>query len=247
MPGGPQSLGLDVYAFTDADTDEAIAFSYDGLNRLVKAQSPSTVWQYYYDPNGNMCDKYSGSSAITLTACGQTGAGITNYTFNAANELTTSGYSFDNAGNQTAGAGVFSSASYNKLEQMSSVTPTGGSAITMTYQGLGQKLRVSNGTTGQVNDQLGLEKDATATATWFTRDASGTILGERRGTASYYFLFDGLGSVTAVLDSSGSTTPVNSYSYDPYGKTTATGTLYEPIQFDDGYNDAANTGEPDRV
>jgi hypothetical protein len=108
-----------------------------------------------------------------------------------------------------------SAASYNKLEQMSSVTPTGGSAITMAYQGLGQKLRVTNGSIAQVNDQLGLEKDATATATWFTRDASGTILGERRGTASYYFLFDGLGSVTAVLDSSGSTTPVNSYSYDP--------------------------------
>jgi RHS repeat-associated protein len=223
-------------------TTSTTTYTYDGLNRLTKAAA-STVKQYLYDADGNMCAKYSGASAITLSGCTQTGTGITNYTFNAANQLTNSGYSFNNDGDQTAASGVFSTASYNKLGQMSSVTPTGGSAISMSYQGLGQALRVNNGSIGQISDQLGLEKDGTTTATYFTRDADGTILGEHRGSSSYYFLFDGNGSVTAVLDSTGSTTPTDSFSYDPYGATTSSGSLYEPIQYAGGYNDNAGSGE----
>ncbi len=48
---------------------------------------------------------------------------------------------------------------------------------------------------------------------------NGTIAALRRGGASYY-LFDGLGSVVAMTDSTGAVK--NRYTYDPYGNLTTT-------------------------
>jgi RHS repeat-associated protein len=66
------------------------------------------------------------------------------------------------------------------------------------------------------------------------------MLGERR-SGSYYFLHDGLGSVTAVIDASG--TVVSTFKYDPYGGDAGTtGSLYEPIRFTGGYWDGSISG-----
>jgi hypothetical protein len=51
---------------------------------------------------------------------------------------------------------VFSSASYDTLEQMSSVTPTGGSGLPMAYHGLGQVMRTDSGRDTLTYDRLGL-------------------------------------------------------------------------------------------
>lgn len=137
---------------------------------------------------------------------------------------------------------MLSSASYNQLEQMSSVTPAGGSALAMSYQGLGQALRVSHGSVSQVEDQLGLELESGSSAASFTRDADGTILGEETGGSRYYFLFDANGSVVTVVDSLG--VVADTFRYSPYGTTTSsTGSVYEPIRFDGGYHDTAAGGE----
>jgi RHS repeat-associated protein len=225
-------------------TASTTLYGYDTLNRLTEAQTVGKFWQYAYDVNGNMCAKYSGSSAISMSGCSTSGTGVTQYTVNNANELTNSGFGYDDAGNETADPGVFSSASYNTLEQMSSVTPTGGSALPMAYHGLGQVMRTDSGRDTLTYDQLGLE-DAYAVEQdkAFFRDADGTILGETFDGNPYYFLFDGNGSVVAATDSSG--TVDASFTYDPYGSlTNSTGsTGYEPIRFDGGYDDSANSGE----
>ncbi len=48
-------------------------------------------------------------------------------------------------------------------------------------------------------------------------------------TGSYYYLADGLGSTMAIVDSAG--TVQKSYTYDVYGKPTATGTLANEFDF----------------
>lgn len=43
---------------------------------------------------------------------------------------------------------------------------------------------------------------------------------EKTGGTTYYYLFDALGSVVAVITNTGSSTPVVTYKYSPYGKPT---------------------------
>jgi RHS repeat-associated protein len=208
-------------------------YCYDGLGRLLSADNSSAScpnssasYRYGYDVNGNLSSK---------TVSGTT----TTYTVNDANQLTNTGFSYDGNGSETAST-LLTALSYNKVDQTTSITPSGGSAYSLAYQGIGQAQRITDGTATQTNDLLGLNNETGSPATYFTRDANGTILGERRGTASYYFLFDGLGSVVSVTDASGNVS--DTFSYDPYGNITATtGTLYEPIRYAGGYDDTATT------
>ncbi|MHB8468190.1 MAG: RHS repeat-associated core domain-containing protein [Gaiellaceae bacterium] len=215
-----------LYAGSPASTSY---YCYDGLSRLVSADTASATcpnasaaYQYTYDSAGNMTSK---------TINGTT----TNYTVNAANQLTNTGHSFDSNGSQTADPGTFTNTTYNTLDQATSITPTGGSAFSLAYAGLNQANRVTNGAISQINDQLGLNQDTGSPNTFFTRDPGGAMLGERH-SGSYYYLHDGLGSTVAVTDSSG--TIVATYKYDPYGNNTATtGSLYQPIRYAGGYWD----------
>jgi RHS repeat-associated protein len=205
----------------------AVNYSYDTLDRLTGASGGGHNYSYAYGPNGNMTSQ---------TIDGTT----TTYSYTGANELNGTGYSYDANGSMTSDASVFSSATYNRLAQLSSITPTGGNPIAMAYNGIGESRRVTNGTNGQVNDLLGLNRDTGSPDTYYTRDNGGTILGERRSGNSYYLLIDGLGSTAAVTDSSGNV--ATSYKYDPYGNTTCTaGTqscnFYEPIRYAGGYWD----------
>lgn len=47
------------------------------------------------------------------------------------------------------------------------------------------------------------------------KTSAGGLVGLRQGDNRYYYIFDGLGSVVGLTDSSG--TLINTYSYDPYG------------------------------
>ena len=47
---------------------------------------------------------------------------------------------------------MVSAASYNPLDQLTSITPSSGSAIGMSYHGIGQAQRVSAGPRAFVND-----------------------------------------------------------------------------------------------
>ena len=106
----------------------------------------------------------------------------------------------------------------------------------MTYTGLTNTDRVTAASTSFQNGELGLANQKTGTATTsFTRDPSGTLISDRIGGSSYYYVYDGLGSVVALVNASG--TAVNTYSYDPYGNTRAsTGTTLNPFQYTAGYN-----------
>ncbi len=214
-------------------------YCYDAQLRLKSADTSSSTcpnssaaYRYTYDDNGNLTAK---------TISGTT----TNYTYNSANELSGTGFAYDGNGNQTNNGSIFSSASYNKADQMTSITPTGGSARASTYQGIGQANRLTAGGIGYLTDRLGLAAETGGPAnTIYIREPDGTILGQEQGSNRYHFLFDGLGSVAVATNSSASAVRV--IKYDPYGnRTSSTGTLsYEPIQFAGGYYDAENGSGP---
>lgn len=109
----------------------------------------------------------------------------------------------------------------------------------MTYAGSGQAARVSAGGTSYVYDLRGMASETTwGTTTRYVRDPSGTLLGERIGSTTYYYVFDGLGSVIGLTGASGSL--VATYAYDPYGNLVAsTGTTPNRYRFAGGYQDAA--------
>lgn len=76
--------------------------------------------------------------------------------------------------------------------------------------------------------------------TYYTRDDRGNLVSERLPSGTYYYLFDGLGSVVALTDVNGAV--ANRYAYDPYGNAIASGTsgsVVNPWRFAGGYLDTA--------
>jgi YD repeat-containing protein len=140
--------------------------------------------------------------------------------YNGANELTsrtqsggggTTTYSYDGNGNLT-GSTPGSSLTYNTKNQ----TITNGSD-TYTYSGPDQGDRVQVNSATFIFSGLGLSSrtDSNGT-TYFTRCSCGLLNSERATDGKvYYYLFDGLGSIVAMTDSTGA--KVNYYDYDPYG------------------------------
>lgn len=203
------------------------AYSYDVLNRLTGAQTtgPSPAsYAYAYDGANNRTSQTAGGTTTT-------------YNYNAANELTSAGsttYSYDANGNQT-GNSAGQALAYNAANQTTSITPVGGSAVTMGYTGASQVQRVSAGGASFQYGLLALNRqdDAVGT-TYYTRGPQGELLGQRAPGGRYYYLYDGLGSTAALTDSAGAV--VNRYSYDPWGKTlSSTGTVANPYRFGGSY------------
>jgi YD repeat-containing protein len=78
--------------------------------------------------------------------------------------------------------------------------------------------------------------DPSGTA-YYVRDNSGQLVDEHLSSGVYYYLFDGLGSVVGLTDSSGKL--VQTYQYDPYSNlTSSTGTVINPWRFAGRYYDS---------
>ena len=125
---------------------------------------------------------------------------------------------------------------YNAKDQTSSLTPPGGAALVQSYTSATQIQRVTEASTSFKYSTLGLmnQTDGTGT-TSFTRDNTGLLVGERLpGGSRFYYLYDGLGSVAGLTDSTGAV--VNTYSYEPYGKVaSSTGTTANLWRFGGSY------------
>jgi len=211
-------------------TGVVTTYNYDNANRLTGAVNSTQNNQYTYDGAGNR---------LTATLNGT--STFTSPVYNAANELTgvngtTLGY--DANGNETGRSAGLTGFTYNPANQTTSITPQGVSAVPLTYAGQTQDSRNTKGGTSYANSLLGVLSETTGgTTTYYVRDNGGRLVGERIGTNSYYYLFDGLGSVVALTDSTGAA--VDTYSYDPYGNvTSSTGSVANPWQYTGGYRDS---------
>ncbi len=230
---------------TDNTNASAVNYSYDSLNRLTNAtQGTAASWLYCYDGAGNRTGDSTNNGATCPTTAGP---GANTYSYDPTNALTakngvSTGFAYDNNGNQTAGADTqtITGATYNGFNQLTGLTAN-GVASTYTYAGTTNAERLTTTTAGTTtttgNGLFGLVNQTTGGATTgYTRDPSGTLIDERTPTGTYYYLYDGTGSVIGLTDSTG--TQVATYNYDPYGNTlNTTGTAANPFRYQAGYQD----------
>jgi RHS repeat-associated protein len=161
------------------------------------------------------------------------------------------------AASGTAASGVPTSYQYDKQGNRTTITPSGGTSMTLSYD---QANRLTAyGTTATYTydgDGLRASKTVGASTTAFTWEQSGQlplllanggdfyVYGENgtpiekiSGTTVIYLHQDQQGSTRLLTDASGSV--VGTYSYDPYGNVTShTGSATSALQYDGQYTDA---------
>ena len=146
---------------TNPSLGHTATLSYDNMNRLATSVATGSATHnltFSYDRYGNM----------TCVTNGQTNGPCPNYTFNAStNQATSTGFTYDAAGNLTADGTGTGSHTYqwdaeNRLKSIDS-----GSTATYTYNSLGQRV----------------EKLVGSAYTEYAYQASGEELGENNRTA----------------------------------------------------------------
>ena len=187
-------------------------YTFDDGNRLTKATNVNgKTYEYDYDTRGNRkTAKVDGTTTQTLA-------------YNSANQITTTGNTYETRGNQTrTSQPEIATLSYNAADQMTSATGPGGQG-SYTYAGSDQVELTQAGSIkldyGR-DDQHGMAwlqswTNGVNPTVYIERDGIGTPLGIRIGLTDYAYVLDGLGSVVAIVGSTN--TVAASYKYDPYG------------------------------
>ncbi|MEU7649257.1 RHS repeat-associated core domain-containing protein [Streptomyces huasconensis] len=226
---------------TDAVAARKTRYTYDGAGRFSYAAESegSTLksdWQYCYDLAGNL------TSQGNVEGCPRG----TTYSINDAQQITgkngsTTNWSYDLEGNETAGAstpeGTRTGEKWSDHSQLTSLS-VAGKTYAGQYGSTDQSERVKLGDTYFHNGPLGLSATSTGGAdTGFNREPGGTLNSMTRDGKTYFYLTDAIGSVVAVADESG--TKVNSYSYSPRGVTrdATSEKVTQPYRFAGGYQD----------
>jgi len=150
---------------------------------------------------------------------------VTN-TFGNDNRMLTMGsatFDFDNTGNvitKTVGSAI-TTYSWN-YDNVLTQEVSGSNTYSYTYDGLGNRVaKVVNSTTTRYvveprSSTVLAETDASGNITAYYVYGLGLISKITPSDEAYFYHYDGLGSIVAMTDSSGSV--VNKYSYDAYGK-----------------------------
>jgi RHS repeat-associated protein len=230
--GAPLSGGIETQLkqrATDTVASLTTGYTYDALSRLLTADQTAggtDARTYGYDADGNRT-----SQTINGTT--------TTYTYNTADQATSTGYSYDAAGNGTATPSL-STLVYNTLNQTSSMTKSGTTA-NFTYAGGGQDTRTTAGSTDASLSSLGTDvEENSAGYHYYVRDPAGNLLAIINTTpytaTTRYPVLDGQGSVIALTNGTGTTEDTTTY--DPYGLVlTHTGTDYNPYGYTSSYTD----------
>ncbi|RPE77879.1 RHS repeat-associated protein [Frondihabitans sp. PhB161] len=225
----------------DNQSGQLTKYAYD--NGRIKSVTQSggsanTTWAYTYDNRGNRL-----SAAAT-------GATTKTFTYNAANQITNTGYSYDGAGNLTATP--TQSFTYNGAQQMTQATKD-GKTTAYTYVGAAQNQVLSESTsTGNtynlVYGKSGIiqYKVNSNVADVYSDPVTGqsTMLTTSSGIACIY-VFDGMGNPVGMLTDYA--TQAFNIAYDPYGvgtladdSSTGGGYTQNPYSFKGGVQDRAS-------
>jgi RHS repeat-associated protein len=224
----------------DADTQVSIetdtgvpsptsqTYAYDDMNQLTT----STPTSYTYDNGANLTTNTSGASqtfdAADQLSSSTIGSSTTNYTYNAEGQRTAT----------TPPSGPSTGYSYNQAGDLTGIS--GSASATYTYNGDGLRVSKTVGTTAtdQVWDTSGSVPHVFVDgSTYYVYGVGGLPLEQVRGSDTYYFLHDQLGSTRLLTDAPGNVAA--SYTYDPYGGVLgSTGTVTTPLRFAGAYTDA---------
>lgn len=195
-----------------AKTD--ISLSYDSQNRLIKATNwAGHDYVYSYDKNGNR------------TATSVDGTTTQSLSFNADNQISSSGYAYDKAGRRTSDPNA-GNATWDDLGRAVAQSK-GSTSGTSTYAGANQdeliqqtKGSVTESFTYGRNSQAGIPTEeqvveSDADTTIINNDAFGKPIDFVEPTASQFLMYDGMGNMIGTIDTAGSNT--STYHLDPYG------------------------------
>ena len=196
--------------------------------RLGSAVTPSgTSYYYCYDADGNIKNAATSSLNCSTVAAA--------HTYDSANQLTDTGYgssAYDADGNLTTSPNsspALSSLTYNGADTTSSITPSGGYADLLAYAGATQNERVGQSKPAATSYANGIgvqSQTVSGSSTYFERDPDGTPISQYTSSGEYYYFTDNIGSVLALVDTSG--TQVAAYTYDPYGGHATVGAASSP-------------------
>jgi len=213
---------------TDKRTNVTLTYGYDNIYQLKTAkQGTTTKESYTYDLVGNRLSSL----------------GVNPYNYNSSNELTSTpsgSYTYDNNGNRkTDPSGAQYSWDFeNRLAQV--ILPGTGGTVNFKYDPFGRRIQkafTQNGTTtttDYLSDGVNILETMNLSGTVLARYTDSLGIDEPlselvSGTTSYYEQ-DVLGSVSSLSNSAGAL--ANTYTYDSYGKLTAsTGTTANPFQY----------------
>ena len=190
-------------------------------------QGSTTTESYTYDIVGNRLSSL----------------GVSPYTYNSSNELTSlpsGSYTYDSNGNtKTKPDGTQYTWNFdNRLTQ--AVLPGSGGTVNFKYDPFGRRIQKAftqgstTTTTNYLYDGQDLLEEVDSSGNVLARYTDGRGIDQplsmlRSGTNAYY-LSDGIRSISSLSNSAGAL--VNTYTYDSFGKVTAsTGTLTNPFQF----------------
>ncbi len=204
--GSGHNNGSVVQITNGRDSTRTVAYTYDQLNRISSAQTPtSATWgnSYVYDAWGNLLQKNVIKGVAEPMSL----------MLNANNQVTTPAFTYDAAGNVTSDTSV--SMTYDAEGRMNPTTGT-----TYTYDGDGRRVKKSDGTLYWVDDSFRPLSIGTTSGS-MTKDfvfVGGTriaFVSLSSGNA-YYYLSDHLGS-TAVIGSGDGKTIQWEADYFPFG------------------------------
>ncbi|MFG3155363.1 RHS repeat-associated core domain-containing protein [Streptomyces sp. NPDC048219] len=226
---------------TDNLTQYKTTYTYDSQDRLTYALEADSAaarkasWLYCWDDAGNLKSR-DGSK--------NTCPGGTTYTYNDASELTgkngtTTGWSYDKLGNETAAADNTprTGETWTDHSQLAGIT-TGGKTYDLVHAGTTNAERTKLGVTWFHHTALGLASTTTnGVDTGFIREPAGTLNSMTTGGKSYYYLTDATGNVLGLADATGKRT--HTYAYGPTGlpRTTPTEAVPQPYRYASAYAD----------
>ncbi|HVS89750.1 MAG TPA: RHS repeat-associated core domain-containing protein [Candidatus Acidoferrum sp.] len=212
---------------TDKRTNVTSNYGYDAIYELTSTmQGTNTTESYTYDAVGNRLSSL----------------GVSPYAYSSSNELTSKPgvtYTYDLNGNTLTSVTGSNTTTYtwDFENRMASVTlPGTGGSVSFKYDPFGRRIykSSSSGTSIYAYDGDNLIEETNSSGVVVARYEDTQNIDEplaelRSGVTSFYEA-DGLGSITSLSNSAGAL--ANTYTYDSYGKQTAsTGTLTNPFRY----------------
>lgn len=225
---GSDSIGFD-YDNANRRTSTTLAngvvmtYGYDNANQLTSityTNGGTTLGdlQYTYDTSGKRTKVGGSFSRVDLPA------GIASAVYNANNQLISwagTTHTYDLNGN-VAGDGT-NTYGWNARNQLTSIS--GGISASFGYDGTGRRRTKTIGSTqiGFLYDGLNFVQELNGSAVTANLVTGGIdeVFLRKEGSTARNFLSDALGSIIALGDAAG--TLQTTYSYEPYGKTSVTG------------------------
>jgi len=239
---GRSDYGYDAVGRRTSATDlnGTANFSYDPLGRLAGATYPAG--------SGTADESYTYDAAGNRTSAVGSPPGTFVYDRNRLLQDGAATYTYDAQGNVLTrtdrATGGLTQYAWDAEGRLVAVGLPDGSQETFRYDPFGRRVEVAHGAqvTRYSYDDLVIDAEYDGAnalvATHVHGQTADAILESTRGGQRLFHLVDGLGSVTAITDQTGSV--VARYGYDAFGNQHATGSAVNPFTFTGRERDAAS-------